>query len=371
MAQRTKPPFRADQVGSLIRPQELRDARQSFLDGKIADTDLRKIEDRCIREVIALQERIGLQAVTDGEFRRTSFREVLFSSTDGFSQERVETDFEFSYADGSRRRATPVPKVVRKLTRTGSMAADDFKFLKAATRSTPKVMLPSPSMAHWFIGDAVFAGSPYASAREYMADIARIFREEIAALAALGCTYVQIDEVPIPVMCDPNVQATIRKRGEDPLELIDLYVDTVNEAIRDRPPSMAVAVHMCRGNEGVAGLGSGGYDAIAERVFGRLKVDGYLLEYDTPRTGDFSPLRFIPRHQIAVLGLISTKEPRLESKDEIKRRIDEAARFIELDRLGLCPQCGFATLFRYDRMGVDLQEKKLGLLVSTARDIWG
>jgi 5-methyltetrahydropteroyltriglutamate--homocysteine methyltransferase len=371
MAQRIKPPFRADQVGSLIRPQELRGARQSYLDGKIAIADLRKIEDRCIRDVIALQERVGLQAVTDGEFRRTSFREVLFSSMEGFSKERVETDFEFSYADGSKRRATPVPKVVSKLKRTGSMAADDFKFLKKATTATAKAMLPAPSMAHWFIGDAVFSGGPYASTQDYMADIARIFREEIAELAALGCTYVQIDEVPIPVMCDPNVQATIRKRGEDPLALIDLYVDTVNDAIRDRPANMAVAVHMCRGNEGVAGLGSGGYDAIAERVFGRLKVDGYLLEYDTPRAGDFSPLRFIPKDQIAVLGLISTKEPRLESKDEIKRRVDEAARFIDIERLGLSPQCGFATLYRYDRMGAELQEKKLQLLVSTAREIWG
>jgi methionine synthase II (cobalamin-independent) len=232
-------------------------------------------------------------------------------------------------------------------------------------------MLPGPSMAHWFIGDRVFAGSPYTSAQEYMADVARIFREEIAELAALGCTYVQIDEVPSPVMCDPNVQAIIARRGEDPMASIDLYVDTVNDAIRERPPGMTAAVHMCRGNEGVAGLGSGGYDAIAERVFGRLKVDGYLLEYDTPRAGDFSPLRFLPKDTIAVLGLISTKVPELESKEELKRRVDEAARIIDLDRLGLSPQCGFATLYRYDRMGLELQEKKLQLLVSVAREMWG
>ena len=371
MALRSKPPFRADHVGSLIRPQDLREARQARLEGKLAAPELGAIEDRLIREAVAMQERVGLQAVTDGEFRRTSFREVLFESIDGFSKERVETDFSFSYADGTTRRATPVPRAVSRLRRRGSMAAEDFKFLKAATKATPKVMLPAPSLAHWFVGDRVFAGSPYADARDYMADIARIFREEIAELASLGCTYVQIDEVPIPVICDPRVQASIARRGEDAMALIDLYVDTINDAIRDRPPGMTVVVHMCRGNEGVAGLGSGGYDAIAERVFGRLKVDGYLLEYDTSRAGDFAPLRFLSKEAIAVLGLISTKVVELETKDALRRRVDEAARVIDLDRLGLCPQCGFASLYRYDRMGQDLQERKLELLVATARDIWG
>jgi 5-methyltetrahydropteroyltriglutamate--homocysteine methyltransferase len=232
-------------------------------------------------------------------------------------------------------------------------------------------MLPAPSLAHWFIGDRVFAGSPYTSACEYMADIARIYREEIAELGALGCTYLQIDEVPIPVICDPGVQATIAGRGEDAMALVDLYVDTINDAIRERPPGMTAVVHMCRGNEGVGGLGSGGYDDIAERVFGRLKVDGYLLEYDTPRAGDFAPLRFLPEGAIAVLGLVSTKVAELESKDDLKRRVEEAARVVDLDRLGLCPQCGFASLYRYDRLGADVQERKLELLVATARDIWG
>jgi 5-methyltetrahydropteroyltriglutamate--homocysteine methyltransferase len=371
MVARIHPPFRADHVGSLIRPQALRDARQAHLEGKLSAAELRALEDQLIREAVAMQERVGLQAITDGEFRRSSFREVLFESIDGFSKERVETDFSFSYADGSMRRATPVPKVIARLRRSGSMAADDFRFLTTATNATPKVMLPAPSLAHWFVGDRVFAGSPYTNAHEYMADIARIFREEIAELASLGCAYVQIDEVPIPVMCDPDVQAIIARRGEQPLALVDLYVDAINDAIRDRPPGMTVVVHMCRGNEGVAGLGSGGYEAIAERVFGRLKVDGYLLEYDTPRAGDFAALRFMPKDTIAVLGLISTKFTHLESKDTLKRRIDEAARVIELDRLGLCPQCGFASLYRYDRMGLDVQERKLELLVATAREIWG
>ena len=204
-----------------------------------------------------------------------------------------------------------------------------------------------------------------------MADIARIYREEIAELASLGCTYVQIDEVPIPVMCDPGVQATIARRGEDPMALIDLYVDTINDAIRDRPPGMTVVVHMCRGNEGVAGLGSGGYDAIAERVFGRLGSTA-ICSSTTRRAPATSPrCGSCPRTAIAVLGLVSTKVLELETKDALKRRVDEAARVIDLDRLGLCPQCGFATLYRYDRMGLELQERKLELLVATARDIWG
>ena len=371
MGQRTRPPFRADQVGSLIRPAALREARQACLGGKLARAELAEVEDRCIREVIALQERVGLEAVTDGEFRRTSFREVLFDNVDGFSQERVETDFAFSYADGTTRRATPVPKVVAPLRRRGSMAAADFRFLKSNTRKTAKAMLPAPSFAHWFIGDRALAGSIYKDTASYMADVAALYREEIAELAALGCGYLQIDEVPIAVMSDPKVQAIIARRGEDHRVLIDLYVDAINAAIRDRPPGMAVAVHMCCGNEGVAGLGSGGYEPIAERVFGRLAVDGYLLEFDTPRAGDFAPLRFLPPGTIAVLGLISTKLPALESRDELKRRVDEAAAVIGIDRLGLCPQCGFATAYHYDRLTIGDQERKLARLVEVADEIWG
>ena len=371
MGERTRPPFRADQVGSLIRPQALRAARQAYLGGRMPDTELAEIEDRCIRDVIAMQERVGLEAITDGEFRRTSFREVLFDNVDGFSTERVETDFAFNYADGSTRRATPVPKVAAPLRRRGAMAAKDFAFLKSRTRQTAKAMLPAPSFAHWFIGDRALAGSVYSDTASYMADVARVYREEVAELAALGCRYLQIDEVPMPVMSDPKVQATIAQRGEDHRVLIDLYVDAINHAIKDCPADMAVAVHMCRGNEGVAGLGSGGYEPIAERVFGSLAVDGYLLEFDTPRAGDFAPLRFLPPDTIAVLGLMSTKVRDLEAKDELKRRVDEAAKVVGIDRLGLCPQCGFATAYHFDRLTIDDQERKLARLVEVASEIWG
>ncbi|MEX2126630.1 MAG: 5-methyltetrahydropteroyltriglutamate--homocysteine S-methyltransferase [Xanthobacteraceae bacterium] len=368
MTWRYRPPFRADHVGSLLRPKELRDAREAHAAGKLDADALRELEDRCIRDVIAMQERVGLQAITDGEFRRFSFRDVLFECSTGFGA-RVETDFEFTHADGSKRRATPVPKVVGKVTRKKAISADDFKFLKPLTKGTAKVMLPAPDLAHWFAGDRIFSGV-YADRSEYLADLAAVLREEIAELGRLGCNYVQIDEVPIPVMADPNVQAVIRKRGEDHIELVDAYVDAINDASRDRPAGMTICLHMCRGNEG-SGLGSGGYDEIAERAFGRLQVDGYLLEYESPRSGDFEPLRYVPKDKQVLLGLISTKMRELEPKDELKRRVETASRFFDIDRLGLCPQCGFATIYRYDRLTIDDEERKLTHLVAVAREIWG
>jgi methionine synthase II (cobalamin-independent) len=368
MSWRNKPPFRADHVGSLIRPVELRRAREQRAAGTLSEAALREIEDKSIREAVAMQERVGLQSITDGEFRRFSFRDVLFECASGFG-ERIETDFVFTYADGSTRRATPVPKVVDKIRRRRGIATEDFKFLKPLTKGTPKIMLPAPDLAHWFTGDRVFAGV-YADRRDYLADIAAMLGEEIRELAALGCSYVQIDEVPIPVMTDAKVQAVIRDRGENHVELIDAYVGAINAALHGRPAGMTVCLHMCRGNEGF-GLGSGGYDDIAERVFGELAVDGYLLEYESPRAGDFSPLRFIPKDKTVLLGLISTKSPQLEPKEELKRRVEEASRYVELDRLGLCPQCGFATLYMYDRMTIADEERKLAHLVAVAHEIWG
>src|SRR5690606_34259788 len=284
----------------------------------------------------------------------------------GFSKERYETDFSFTYENGTVRRATPVPKVAGRLKRREGIATEELRFLRLLTKGTPKICLPAPSVVHWFIGDAVLSEGVYANARDYMADVAAIYRQELADLAALGCGYVQFDEVAIPIMCDPAVQDTIARRGENHLDLVDLYVDTVNDAIRGRPAGMTVCVHMCRGNEGVAGMGSGGYDPVAERAFQRLEVDGYLLEYDTPRAGDFAPLRYMPRDKIVALGLISTKQRELEPIDVLKRRVDEAAAHVDGDRLCLCPQCGFASAFHYDRFTIADQERKLAHLVAAA-----
>jgi 5-methyltetrahydropteroyltriglutamate--homocysteine methyltransferase len=370
MTRRTAPPFRADHVGSLIRPDSLRAMRRAYLQGAADKAQLRAAEDACIAEVVALQERVGLAAITDGEFRRTSFREGLFEHVDGFSKERYDTDFSFAYDNGTVRRATPVPKVVRRLKRREGIATEELRFLRTLTKGTAKICLPAPSVVHWFIGDAVLSEGVYDSARAYLADVSAIYRAELAELAALGCTYVQFDEVAIPIMCDPAVQATIARRGENHLDLVDLYVDALNDAIRGRPAGMTACIHMCRGNEGVAGMGSGGYDPIAERVFGRLEVDGYLLEYDTPRAGDFAPLRLMPRDKIVALGLISTKVRDLEPIDVLRRRVDEASAHVDMDRLCLSPQCGFASAFHYDRFTIADEERKLAHLVAAADAIW-
>ena len=366
----SKPPFRADHVGSLVRPVRLREARESYLGGELDRDELIAVEDACVAEAVAMQQRVGIGSITDGEFRRTSFREAYFEKVEGFSRDRLETDFEFRYADGSKRRATPVPRVVGKLKRSSSIVADEFATLKNVTDGVAKICLPAPSVVHWFSGDRVLAEGPYGNCQGMMEDIAEVIREELDELSSLGCTYVQLDEVAIPIMCDPNVQRIISDRGEDYMALVDLYVDTINAAIRGRSPELHVCIHMCRGNEGVAGMGSGGYAAIAERVFQRAEVDGYLLEYDTPRAGDFEPLRFIPDGVQIGLGLVSTKIRDLESPDEIKRRVDAAARFAKFEDLSLCPQCGFASAFRYDRFSLEDEERKLAHVVELANQIW-
>jgi 5-methyltetrahydropteroyltriglutamate--homocysteine methyltransferase len=240
------------------------------------------------------------------------------------------------------------------------------------TRRPIKANLPTPSVAHFFTGDAVLDRTAYGNREELMADLARIMREEIADLAARGCTYLQMDEVPLAVICDPNNMEVVRKRGDDPDDLIDLYLEAINNSIKARPANMTVCVHMCRGNY-AQGMASGGYEPIAERMFNGLDVDGYFLEYDTTRAGDFSPLRHLPKPRKAVLGLVSTKLPELESTDALKRRVEDAARFIEVDRLCLSPQCGFASVPARAGRGFapDLTERKLALVVQVARDIWG
>lgn len=370
MTQRTTPPFRADHAGSLIRPQRLREAREAWMAGKLGREQLTAIEDECIRETIALQERVGLKAITDGEFRRVTWRDGFFNNIDGFSKEREEADFEFRLADGKTQKASPVPRVIAKLARRQGIALDEFRFVKAATGRTPKITLPAPSVMHFFRGRRSIDTAVYPDLRAYMADVSAIYREELKDLAALGCTYVQFDEVALPIMCDPGAMELIRRRGESPEEVIDLYIDALNDALRDWPPGMTICLHMCRGNHGT-GMGSGGYDPIAEKLFNSLNVDGYLLEYDRPGAGDFSPLRFMPKNRTVALGLISTKSPEVESPDALKSRIDEAGRYFPIEGLCLCPQCGFASGFRYTRLSIDDQEKKLANMVQVADEVWG
>ena len=264
--------------------------------------ELRRIEDQCIRDAVAMQERVGLQSISDGELRRSSWRDLLFESANGFSSERYESNFTFTQFTGEKNKGMPVPKVISRLERRQPLTADQFSFLATLTTRMPKATLPSPSVAHFFRGDDMLRGSPYRDRRAYFADVARIYREEIADLATRGCVYLQIDDVPSAVLCDPSNQEVVRARGEDPDELENQYIELHNDAVRDRPKSMTLCVHLCRGNTG-HGQASGGYEPVAERLFQQLDADAFFLEYDTERAGGFEPLRFMPKDRVAVLGL--------------------------------------------------------------------
>jgi 5-methyltetrahydropteroyltriglutamate--homocysteine methyltransferase len=367
---KVNPPFRPDHVGSLIRPQALLDLRRAVAAGKADAAALGELEDREILNVIALQERVGLQAITDGEFRRNNWRDRFFERVEGYSDDKIPSSFTFTEFSGEQRRGMPVRYTVGKLRQRDSITAEDFAFVLKNAKRMPKATIPSPTVNHFFTGDAGLAKSPYAGDRQmYLNDIAGIYRDEISALARLGCRYLQVDEVPLAVLCDPKNLEVVRARGEDPQKLIDDYIDLMNAALAGRPSDMTVCVHLCRGNQG-HGQASGGYDPVAERLFQKLDFDGFFLEYDTPRAGDFEPLRYVPKHKTVVLGLMSTKLKELEPLDGLKRRVGEAARYIDMDRLCLSPQCGFASSAEVDRFTVDDEEKKLAHLVRAAAEIW-
>ena len=368
---RINPPFHADHVGSMLRSKELLDARHAVAQGKGSAEKLRDLEDKEILEAIALQERVGLQAVTDGEFRRNNWRDRFFERVEGYSSDKIPSSFASTEFSGEQRKGMPVRYTTGRLKQRESITAEDFAFVHKHTKRMAKATIPSPTVNHFFTGDHGLATSPYAGDRKmYLNDIAGIYRDEIAALAKLGCKYLQVDEVPLAVLCDPKNQEVVRARGEDPQKLIDDYIDLMNAAISDRPFDMTVCVHLCRGNSG-HGQADGGYDPVAERLFQRLHVDGFFLEYDTPRAGDFRPLRYVPKNKTVVLGLMSTKQKALEPLDELKRRVGEAAAFVDMERLCLSPQCGFASSAEVDRFTVDDEERKLAHLVSAARAIWG
>jgi methionine synthase II (cobalamin-independent) len=369
---RSSPPFRAEHVGSLPRPERLMTARERLEKGEIARAELARVEAECIREAVAMQERVGIGAITDGEYTKRGWREFLYDRCDGFGPATVERGFPIRMFDGTVTAPLREPKVMRRLSRREPLSAADFSTLRPMTQKPIKANLPTPSVAHFFSGDGVLNRDVYPTAQSLMDDLARIMREEIADLAGRGCTYLQMDEVPLAVICDPDNMEAVRRRGDDPDRLIDLYIDAINESIRDRPANMTVCVHMCRGNAG-HGMADGGYEPIAERMFNRLDVDGFFLEYDTPRAGDFSPLRHLPKPKMAVLGLMTTKNAAIESADSLKRRLDEATKFVEPERLCLSPQCGFASVPGRVRqtLAMDDVERKLARIVEVAHDVWG
>jgi 5-methyltetrahydropteroyltriglutamate--homocysteine methyltransferase len=364
-----RPPFRAEHVGSFPRPDRLLKARAAYAEGKIPKDDLNDIEVDCIREIVLLQERIGIGAVTDGEYPKTSWREFLFEKCGGFDSEPTVPDFKFRLYDGTQFDFPGEPRVIGKVYRRESLSAEDFSVLHGLTRRPTKANLPTPSIA-LMSGDRLLERSVYPDRKMFFADLARVMREEIADLAARGCTYLQMDEVPIAVLCDAKNREIVRGRGEDPDELIDDYIDAINASIKARPADMTVCVHLCRGNRD-QGMADGGYEPVADRLFNNLNVDGYFLEYDTTRAGDFTPLRFMPKGRRVVLGLVSTKLPDLEAAEALKKRIAEAAQFVPAEQLCLSPQCGFASSARSRPLSMDLIERKLARIVEVADQVWG
>jgi 5-methyltetrahydropteroyltriglutamate--homocysteine methyltransferase len=357
------PPFRAEHIGSLLRPEVLLD------EGKACNE---QIQDRCIVEALRLQERVGLKVVTDGEFRRESWRLGFVAKVKGFGRADAIGEVDVQQDDaGNKARIGSAPLAVEKVRRDGPIVADEVAFSLQHTSRMVKATLPAPSYLHYPRGRACVDPAVYPDLEAFFDDVVAVYVDELQALHAAGGRYVQIDEVAQPLLCDETLREAVRRRGDDPDALIDLYIGLINRIVRRRPPGMTIGVHMCRGNAMGRWMGSGSYERIAERTFHTLEADAFFLEYDTGRAGGFEPLRFMPKGKRVVLGLVSTKKPALENPGDLKRRIDEAARYVPFESLSLSPQCGFASHRKGTALTAAQQEAKLRLVVETARAVWG
>ncbi|MBI3373852.1 MAG: 5-methyltetrahydropteroyltriglutamate--homocysteine S-methyltransferase [Betaproteobacteria bacterium] len=363
-----RPPFRADHIGSLLRPKRLRDAFKQRSATAISDSEFRRVQDEAVRGVVKLQENAGLEVVTDGEFRRTSYWARFVLLTQGLTVKQAM--FKFHDEHGHETDFT-APYVTGKVSRTSPITLDEYRFVASVAKATPKITMPSPSTMHFYRCNDYGDPAAYADARAFFSDLGKVYQQEIAELAKAGCRYVQLDEVALAVLCDPAARDKVRAAGQDPGALVDLYVDAINEAVKSRPPGTVIGVHMCRGNYKGKYLSEGGYDSIAEKLFQRADVNHFLLEFDTPRAGDFAPLRLMPRTKGVVLGMVSSKVPRLESLDVLRRRADEAAKYVDPSRLAISPQCGFASTIGGNPVTEDDERAKLKLCVDAARAIWG
>jgi 5-methyltetrahydropteroyltriglutamate--homocysteine methyltransferase len=370
MTTRKAPPFRADHVGSFLRPKELLDAREQAQKGAITRAQLREVEDKAIRDIVKFQEDLGMQGITDGEFRRTYFHIDFLERLQGV-ETRGGIASSFHGKAGEVNFAPPVMHVTGKIRHEEPIQVADFDFLKLVTKRTPKVTIPSPTMLHFRGGRAAISKEAYPDLEAFYEDVARAYQEELIELGEAGCTYVQLDDTNLAYLCDPKMREGARSRGDDPNELPRRYAKLINAAIAGRPAGMTICTHLCRGNFKSAWVAEGGYEPVAEVLFNDLEVDGYFLEYDDERSGDFSPLRFVPKGKTVVLGLVTTKLGELESKDDLKRRIDEAAKYVPLDQLCLSPQCGFSSTVHGNEIAREAQAAKLRLVVETARDVWG
>ena len=363
---RLNPPFRAEHIGSLLRPRELKEAFSRL--AEIGEAKYREILERCIVDAIRMQEGAGLQSITDGEFRRVAWSMGFVSALEGF--EYKQSLFEFHDGAGNSQRWDTC-RAISKMRRPRGITTDEFAFIRAHTNRTPKVTIPAPSFVHFFRLDDCADKSAYPDIEKFWDDLVGIYQQELAALASLGATYVQLDEVPIAMLCDDEVRAKVRAHGSDSDALVSKYVEVVNRVLERRPPAMTIGMHLCRGNLRGRWMASGSYEAIAERLFNTASVDGFFLEYDSPRAGDFSPLRFMPKDKFVRLGLVSSKTPTLEDESALRTRIDEAASYAPIENLGISPQCGFASTVGGNPLSAEDEKAKLHLVVQTAERVWG
>ena len=367
----TTPPFPADHVGSLLRPQRLLDTRARRAEGRTTAEELRAVEDECIEEAVRRQEAIGFRGITDGEFRRTFFHVDFLERLEGVSVGEGSFSASFRRDDGTEVGfKPPTMRVTGRLRHRTPIQGQDFDFLKRCTSRMPKVCIPSPSMLHFRGGRQAIDEALYPDLDEFYADLAAAYRAEIADLAARGCRYLQLDDTNLAYLCDPKIRDAMSARGDDPDALPRTYCRLINAAIEARPADMAVCIHLCRGNFKSAWVASGGYEPVAEILFNELALDGFFLEYDDARSGDFSPLRFVPRGKTMVLGIMTSKRPELETKDALKRRIEDAARHVPQGQLALSPQCGFSSTVHGNELSEDDQWRKLARVVEVANEVW-
>ena len=373
---RTTPPFRADHVGSLLRPAAVLEARAAAAEGRLSAEQLRAVEDDAVRDVVRLQRDAGLSSATDGEFRRTSWHMDFIYQLGGVRKADTSMHVHFENEQGSIDFAPPATEVAERVTLEQPIFVDDFAFLQETVASsasglTPKLTIPSPSMVHYRGGRAAISKDVYPDLEQFWEDLAAAYAEEIRLLAAQGCTYLQLDDTSLAYLNDPKQRELVRSQGDDGDRQHLRNIAEINAALEGRPEGLTVTTHMCRGNFRSSWAAEGGYDYVAEALFSELEVDGFFLEFDDARSGGFEPLRFVPEGKIVVLGLVTTKRPELESKDDLKRRIDEAAKHVPLEQLALSPQCGFSSTVEGNALTLDDQRAKLDLVVETAAEVWG
>ncbi len=365
-----KPPFRADHVGSLLRPKAVQEAREQEKQGLISRVELRHVEDTAIREAVHMQEDIGLEGITDGEMRRGSWHMDFLYQFGGVQKVQDNLNVRFQNEKGALEFTPSALQIVGKLKLEKTIFEEDFLFLKSSTKRTPKLTIPAPSMIHYRGGRAAIDESVYPTMDEFWHDLGNVYADEVEALGKLGCTYLQLDDTSLAYLNDPAQREFVTKKGADGEHLHLTYISLLNAAVAKKPANMTVCTHMCRGNFRSSWVASGGYEHVAEALFSELNVDGFFMEWDDERSGGFEPLRFVPKNKKVVLGLVTSKKPQLETKDSLKRRIEEASKYVPLDQLCLSPQCGFSSTVEGNAVTREDQIGKLRLVVETAREVW-